>query len=198
MLADRITVLRDGKQVVTDDANKFDRARIVQAMVGRDLSQHALRRAQEDDGARRPAQRVLTIQNLKMAPMVKNNSLSVFAGQITGVFGLVGAGRTETFKIVAGVMKRDFFHGGEVILRRQAGALPGARAGGEGRRRLRHGRSQGRRLLRDDVDRAQCLSRTASQNSRRTRAAVAARTIGVRRGMDQARSTCGRSAMKRR
>jgi simple sugar transport system ATP-binding protein len=51
-----------------------------------------------------------------MAAMVKNNSLSVFAGQITGVFGLVGAGRTETFKVVAGVIKRDFFHGGEVLL----------------------------------------------------------------------------------
>ena len=38
------------------------------------------------------------------------------ARQITGVFGLVGAGRTETFKIVAGVLKRDFFHGGEVLL----------------------------------------------------------------------------------
>jgi len=59
---------------------------------------------------------VLTVQNLKMAPMVKNNSLSVFAGQITGVFGLVGAGRTETFKIVSGVLKRDFFHGGEILL----------------------------------------------------------------------------------
>ena len=66
----------------------------------------------------RPAgERVLTIQNLKMAPMVKNNSLSVFAGQITGVFGLVAAGRTETFKIVSGVLKRDFFHGGDIILR---------------------------------------------------------------------------------
>jgi simple sugar transport system ATP-binding protein len=51
-----------------------------------------------------------------MAPIVKNNSLSVFAGQITGVFGLVGAGRTETFKIVAGVLKRDFVHGGEIFL----------------------------------------------------------------------------------
>jgi simple sugar transport system ATP-binding protein len=38
LLADRITVLRDGNHVVTDDASKFDRARIVQAMVGRDLS----------------------------------------------------------------------------------------------------------------------------------------------------------------
>ncbi|MGZ6023335.1 MAG: sugar ABC transporter ATP-binding protein, partial [Rhizomicrobium sp.] len=114
LLADRITVLRDGKHVVTDDASKFDRARIVQAMVGRDLSNtlYGVRKTT----TRLPGKRVLTVQNLKMAPMVKNNSLSVFAGQITGVFGLVGAGRTETFKIVSGVMKRDFFHGGEVLL----------------------------------------------------------------------------------
>jgi simple sugar transport system ATP-binding protein len=115
ILADRITVLRDGKKIVTDDASKFDRARIVQAMVGRDLSNtlYGVKRTTV-----RPAgERVLTIQNLKMAPMVKNNSLSIFAGQITGIFGLVGAGRTETFKIVAGVMKRDFFHGGDIILR---------------------------------------------------------------------------------
>lgn len=114
LLADRITVLRDGKHVVTDDATKFDRARIVQAMVGRDLS-NTLYGARKER-VRPLGRRVLTVQNLKMAPMVKNNSLSVFAGQITGVFGLVGAGRTETFKIVSGVMKRDFFHGGEVLL----------------------------------------------------------------------------------
>ncbi len=113
-LADRITVLRDGKKVVTDDASKFDRARIVQAMVGRDLS-HTLYGVRKTT-VRKAGSRVLVVQNLKMAPMVKNNSLSVFAGQITGVFGLVGAGRTETFKIVSGVLKRDFFYGGEVFL----------------------------------------------------------------------------------
>jgi simple sugar transport system ATP-binding protein len=115
ILADRITVLRDGKKVVTDDASKFDRTRIVQAMVGRDLS-HTLYGVRKTT-VRKPGARVLTVQNLKMAPMVKNNSLSVFAGQITGVFGLVGAGRTETFKIVSGVLKRDFFYGGEIFLR---------------------------------------------------------------------------------
>lgn len=114
LLADRITVLRDGKHVVTDDVAKFDRAAMVQAMVGRDLS-NTLYGARKSS-VRPVGARVLTVQNLKMAPMVKNNSLSVFAGQITGVFGLVGAGRTETFKIVAGVLKRDFFHGGEILL----------------------------------------------------------------------------------
>lgn len=117
LLADRITVLRDGKHVVTDDVARFDRAAIVQAMVGRDLS-NTLYGARKNS-VRPAGARVLTVQNLKMAPMVKNNSLSVFAGQITGVFGLVGAGRTETFKIVAGVLKRDFFHGGEILLHDQ-------------------------------------------------------------------------------
>ncbi|MDA9520028.1 ABC transporter ATP-binding protein [Bradyrhizobium sp. CCBAU 11434] len=117
LLADRITVLRDGKHVVTDDVARFDRAAIVQAMVGRDLS-NTLYGARKSS-VRPAGARVLTVQNLKMAPMVKNNSLSVFSGQITGVFGLVGAGRTETFKIVAGVLKRDFFHGGEILLHDQ-------------------------------------------------------------------------------
>ena len=131
LLADRITVLRDGKHVVTDDAANFDRARIVQAMVGRDLSNTLY--GQRKTNVRPAGERVLSVQNLKMAPMVKNNSLSVFAGQITGVFGLVGAGRTETFKIVAGVLKRDFFHGGEILLRgkpvRYRVPAPAVRAG---------------------------------------------------------------------
>ena len=114
LLADRITVLRDGQHVVTDLKDNFDRARIVQAMVGRDLSQTLY--GQKKTHVRPPGECVLSVRNLRMASMVKNNSLSVFAGQVTGVFGLVGAGRTETFKVVAGLIKRDFFHGGEVLL----------------------------------------------------------------------------------
>ncbi len=114
LVADRITVLRDGRHVVTDKKETFDRARIIQAMVGRDLSQTLYGRRKTTVRPQGPC--VLSVQNLRMAAMVKNNSLSVFAGQITGVFGLVGAGRTETFKVVAGLIKRDFFHGGEILL----------------------------------------------------------------------------------
>ena len=49
-----------------------------------------------------------------MGKMVRNTSFSLYAGQITGIFGLVGSGRTETLKVVCGVLKRDFFHGGEI------------------------------------------------------------------------------------
>jgi simple sugar transport system ATP-binding protein len=114
LVSDRITILRDGKHVVTDGAANFDRERIIQAMVGRDLSQTLY--GQKKTFVRRQGKRVLSVQNLRMAAMVKNNSLSVFAGQVTGVFGLVGSGRTETFKVVAGIIKRDFMHGGEVLL----------------------------------------------------------------------------------
>jgi ABC-type sugar transport system ATPase subunit len=113
-ISDRITILRDGRHVVTDYTKNFDRARIVRNMVGRDLSQTIY--GQKKMHTRKAGKRVLEIRNLRMGGNVRSCSLSVFAGQVTGVFGLVGAGRTETFKIAAGVMKRDFRRGGEVLL----------------------------------------------------------------------------------
>ena len=65
---------------------------------------------------RPPGEKVLSVQNLSMQNVVRNTSFSIFAGQVTGVFGLVGSGRTETARIIAGVVKRDFFHGGDVRL----------------------------------------------------------------------------------
>ena len=107
-------MLRDGKLVITDDTKNFNRERIVKAMVGRDLSQTIYGQRKAD--FRPSGKKVLTVRNLRMGGQVKSCSLSVFAGQVTGVFGLVGSGRTETFKVVAGVMKRDFRHGGDIII----------------------------------------------------------------------------------
>lgn len=113
-VADRITVLRDGELVASDFTVNFTREKIIHAMVGRNLSETlhgAVKRA-----PRPYRERVLSVENLSCGSMVRNTSFSVFAGQVTGVFGLVGAGRTEMMKVVAGVLKRDFFHGGEVKL----------------------------------------------------------------------------------
>ena len=57
--------------------------------------------------------------------MVRNTSFSIYAGQISGIFGLVGAGRTEMMKVVSGVIKRDLFYGGDVRL--EDSPLGGAR-----------------------------------------------------------------------
>ena len=113
-IADRITVLRDGELVVTDKASAFDRASLIRAMVGRTLSDELYHR--KDNKVRRPQERVLSVQNLSMGTLVRNSSFTIYAGQVTGVFGLIGSGRTETAKVVAGVLKRNFFHGGEVRL----------------------------------------------------------------------------------
>jgi simple sugar transport system ATP-binding protein len=114
-IADRITVMRDGEHVVTDAASAFDRQKIVRAMVGRSLSRE-LYGSHKDRKVRPAGAKVLSVQNLSMGKLVRNTSFSVFAGQITGVFGLIGSGRTEAAKVVAGVLKRDLFHGGQVRL----------------------------------------------------------------------------------
>ena len=113
-ISDRITILRDGQHVITDQASAFDRDRIIGHMVGRTLTEEIYQK-----GARTPrpyGAKVLSVQNLSMGRMVRNTSFSVYAGQITGVFGLIGSGWTETAKIIAGAIKRDFLHGGEVRL----------------------------------------------------------------------------------
>jgi ABC-type sugar transport system ATPase subunit len=106
-------VLRDGEVVESDDTCNFDRERLVQAMVGRSLSTQ-LHGAVGARKARAYGDEILSVRNLSMGNLVRNTAFSIFAGQVTGVFGLVGAGRTETMKVVSGVLKRDFFHGGEV------------------------------------------------------------------------------------
>ncbi|MER8552969.1 sugar ABC transporter ATP-binding protein [Mesorhizobium sp. M1217] len=114
-VADRITILRDGELVITDDTAAFDRDRIVAAMVGRTLSGQFY--SQRDEAKLRKAgKKVLSVQDISMSNVVRNNSFSIFEGQITGVFGLIGSGRTETFKIVSGIYKRDFLRGGTIEL----------------------------------------------------------------------------------
>ncbi|MBZ9765148.1 sugar ABC transporter ATP-binding protein [Mesorhizobium sp. CA6] len=115
MIADRITILRDGELVITDQTSAFDRDRIVAAMVGRSLSGQIYRQRDETK-LRKAGKKVLSVQDISMSNIVRNNSFSIFEGQITGVFGLIGSGRTETFKIVSGIYKRDFLRGGAIEL----------------------------------------------------------------------------------
>lgn len=111
-ISDRITVLRDGQHVITDDVSAFNRDTIVTHMVGRTLTEEIY---QSGERKQRPyGRKILSVQNLSMGRMVRNTSFSIYSGQITGIFGLIGSGRTETAKIISGVVKRDFLHGGEV------------------------------------------------------------------------------------
>jgi ABC-type sugar transport system ATPase subunit len=115
LISDRITILRDGEVVATGATPDFDRDKIIAAMVGRTLSGE-LYRKRDAAHLRKPGRKVLSVQDISMGKMVRNTSFSVFEGQVTGVFGLIGSGRTETFKIVTGIYKRDFLRGGAIAL----------------------------------------------------------------------------------
>ncbi len=114
-ISDRITILRDGELVITDNTSTFNRDKIISAMVGRTLSEELYRHQGEAD-TRKPGKKILSVQDISKGNMVRNNSFSVFGGQITGVFGLIGSGRTETFKVISGIDKRDFLRGGAIEL----------------------------------------------------------------------------------
>jgi L-arabinose transport system ATP-binding protein len=94
-LADRITVLRDGGYVGTELVGETDHDRLVRMMVGRDLSQFF---------HREPAPLGETVLELRAVgnQFVDSIDLSVRAGEVVGVAGLVGAGRSELMKTIAG------------------------------------------------------------------------------------------------
>lgn len=99
-LSDAITVFKDGRYVRTfDDMSQVNNAQLVQAMVGRDLGDVYGYQPRELGPVR------LALQGLQ-APGVKTPiSLSVRAGEIVGLFGLVGAGRSELMKGIFGATR---------------------------------------------------------------------------------------------
>jgi simple sugar transport system ATP-binding protein/ribose transport system ATP-binding protein len=124
-VADRITVLRDGKLVRTGPAGDLDRLTIVRMMVGREVAATRYGAA-ETRGAgdavaksavrQREERRVLSVENVTMGSVVKNMSFSVYEGEVVGIAGLVGSGRTEIAHIICGARKRNFLRGGLISL----------------------------------------------------------------------------------
>ena len=162
-IADRITVLRDGKLVATLPAEDVTRDSLVRMMVGREetATQYATHGADPDASTphARRGEKVLSVENVTMGGVVKNMSFSAFDGEVVGIFGLVGAGRSEIAQIICGARKRNFLRGGNDLSAGQADPLPRPPTGRARRHRLHHRRPKGRRLLRDDDGRPEYLSR---------------------------------------
>ena len=109
-VTDRITVLRDGKFVTTINTADTDRQELVKLMVGRDLAQsHPTRHHALGDVALEA--RCLTGNS------VENISFTLRKGEILGMAGLVGCGRTETAQLICGAKKID---SGEVLVNGKA------------------------------------------------------------------------------
>jgi ABC-type sugar transport system ATPase subunit len=105
-LADRITVLRDGRSIGTRPAAQVDPLELVRWMVGRELDGLALRPAQ------RPGQVALEVRGLRNAA-VHDVSFRVHQGEVLGLAGLVGSGRSELVRALFGI---DRYEAGELLV----------------------------------------------------------------------------------
>jgi ABC-type sugar transport system ATPase subunit len=103
-IADDVTVFRDGKFVAERPYEELTRAELVRLMIGRDAL------VQTPKSSKPQAEPLLSVRNLKLAsskrgmrPVVDDVSFNVGAGEIVGLFGLMGAGRTELLEALFGV-----------------------------------------------------------------------------------------------
>jgi len=102
-LADRITVLRDGHWVATRPAAELDRVELVRLMVGRDI-QGLAARPPRGLPSTRPR---LRVTGLARGTAFADISLTLEAGEIVGLAGLVGAGRSEIARCIMGIDRPD-------------------------------------------------------------------------------------------
>ncbi|MDD5139566.1 MAG: sugar ABC transporter ATP-binding protein [Verrucomicrobiales bacterium] len=110
-IADRITVMRDGRVVATHQAGDVTPAELVREMVGHDLPER------KKSVVERPVGEVaLRVRNLRAGDQVRDVSFELRRGEILGIAGLIGSGRTETLRAIFGADAKD---GGEILVGEQ-------------------------------------------------------------------------------
>ncbi len=100
-IADRVTVLRDGRHVITASVKDVTKDQLVKYMVGRELTGDYPRRA------RAPGREVLSVRGLSRRGVIHDVSLSLREGEVLGITGLVGSGRTEIARAIFGADPAD-------------------------------------------------------------------------------------------
>ncbi|MCP3749025.1 sugar ABC transporter ATP-binding protein [Pseudomonas sp. SBB6] len=100
-IAQRIAVLRDGKLVCVEPMQRYNSEQLVNLMVGRELGEHI------DLGVRNIGAPILKVNNLSRSDKVKAVSFEVRSGEIFGISGLIGAGRTELLRLIYGADRAD-------------------------------------------------------------------------------------------
>ncbi|WP_432020208.1 sugar ABC transporter ATP-binding protein [Streptomyces sp. 1222.5] len=130
-ICDAVTVLRDGRVAHTGRLADLDRLRLVGLMLGREIGEVRREGLTKFSGSHETAaEPVLTAEGLTARHRLRNVSLSLRPGEVVGLGGLLGSGRSETAKAIAGALPVD---GGRVVVAGapvRAGSTPAAiRAG---------------------------------------------------------------------
>jgi ribose transport system ATP-binding protein len=113
-VAGRITVMRDGRHIATHDAGDVTPAQLIREMAGHDLPER--RNAAASAGG----EVALSVRNLRAGSRVRDVSFEARRGEILGLAGLIGSGRTETLRAIFGADKID---GGEILVEGSAVVL---------------------------------------------------------------------------
>ena len=112
-ITDRITVLRDGNYIDTKNTNELDKNALITLMVGREIND--LRAAfRFDENHSNMGEEVFSVANLSTKGKFENINFEVKAGEVLGIAGLMGAGRTEIARAIFGLDKYD---SGEITLK---------------------------------------------------------------------------------
>ncbi len=109
-IVDRVTIMRDGHFITKGDYKDIPLDKIISYMVGREIKEKF------PHVKVTPSDVVLEVKDLCAGPLVRNVSFSVKSGEILGIAGLMGAGRTETTRAIFGVDRKT---GGEIYLNNQ-------------------------------------------------------------------------------
>jgi ribose transport system ATP-binding protein len=106
-IVDRVTILRDGQYITSMDFGDTNLEEIIANMVGREIKEKFPRISCKK------GKKIFEVKNLNAGKMVRDVSFELYEGEIVGIAGLMGAGRTETTRAIFGV---DAKESGEIIL----------------------------------------------------------------------------------
>ncbi len=101
-ISDQITVLRDGVKLETRPTTEWNETSLVKAMVGRELSKFFINDHHYD-----PVDVAMEVSHLTNRPYFEDVSFKVYKGEILGIYGLIGAGRTELAETIVGLKNKD-------------------------------------------------------------------------------------------
>lgn len=99
-LSDRLTVLRNGRYITTEDTASINRMQLIEHMLGRSLEDEVLHSRPEDRGQ---PEKMLSFKGMSRRGVIEPFDLEIGKGEVVGLAGLLGSGRTETAEILFGV-----------------------------------------------------------------------------------------------
>ncbi|MFZ3086254.1 MAG: sugar ABC transporter ATP-binding protein [Candidatus Hydromicrobium sp.] len=111
-ICDRVTVIRDGKKIDTLPINQADESTLIRMMVGRNIGERFPKEKIQE------GKEILRVKNLTINGRLNNLDLNLHQGEVLGIFGIMGAGRTEFARALFGIdkiNKGDIFISGKRV-----------------------------------------------------------------------------------